>query len=132
MARVHTCEFCGKQLENRGGRPAKYCSATCRKKASRGDQQPVEAFRTLAAVEPIRPDVKPAGTGTALDFLIAQRDRLDRMLNECEPERAAALAKEYRETLREIEQVEEEQKLEASREPGAAARPRRSFDATSF
>lgn len=134
MAHVRRCEFCGKQLEHHdSGRPPKYCSAVCRKKASRGDQQPVNVFRALAPVEPIRPPAPPAaaGDGSRLEFLIKQRDRLDRMLNECAPERAAALAKEFRDTLREIDELNELAKKEQRRGDRVSA-GHRSFEASSI
>lgn len=98
---LRKCAACGECLPAGATARARFCSATCRKRASRskgGDTVP------LALVPPAdaTPDDVPM---SRLDALERAAARLVRLLDESDPRSAAALNKEYRETLRELESL---------------------------
>lgn len=126
--RPTTCEHCGGPLPApRGTRPARFCSATCR---SRAHRDRVKADRpALAAVPDAGPAVvaappapavvqlvPPPSPPEALDHVAELRAhlvRLDALMNICPAEKAASLAKEYRETLRELAALDAAAQAEA-------------------
>lgn len=98
---LRKCAVCGESLPAGSTARAKFCSATCRKRAS----------RTRAdgpALQLVSKMPKSTGTrATRLEALEAAAERLVRLLDEADPRSAAALNKEYRETLREVEALRE-------------------------
>lgn len=101
---LRKCEPCGGNLPAGATARAKFCSATCRKRASRARQSstPSPMLKLVATPVPT-----PIETTSRLEALEATAARLDRLLDESDPRSAAPLNKEYRETLREIESLRE-------------------------
>ena len=97
---LRKCAACGECLPAGATARARFCSATCRKRASRSKPTPTP----LALVPPAdaTPDDVPM---SRLDALERTAARLNRLLDESDPRSAAALNKEYRETLRELESL---------------------------
>ena len=117
---LRTCAACGKSLPAGATARAKFCSATCRQRGHRGTEVPLSIVppQSSEAVDVTR------HAGDRLSALEAAVARLDRLLDESDPRSAAALNKEYRETLRELESVRAETLTEAAGDrAGARRRP---------
>lgn len=129
---LRKCAACPNDLPASATARAKFCSATCRTRSHRAGGSPL----SLVAPDPERPvESSPPTTLTPrppsrLASLEAAAKRLDGLLDQADPRTAAALNKEYRETLREIEA------LSASGQEGQGAgshsRARRPFDASAI
>ena len=122
---LRKCGSCGGDLPAGSTARAKFCSATCRKRANRaaGD------LPALTLVPPSAPAESPATT-SRLDALEAAASRLDRLLEESDPRSAAALNREYRETLRELDALRAaEAPAEGHGRTGGSYRP---FDASAI
>lgn len=118
---LRKCAACGSDLPAGSTARAKYCSATCRKRASRST--PDAPKLTL-----VPPKADPAPT-SRLAALEATAARLDRLLDEADPRSAAALNKEYRDTLRELESLRDVAD-EGGRGHGPTGGNRRPFNAS--
>lgn len=130
---LRKCAACGGDLSAGVTSRAKYCSATCRSRAHRAGDAPLslvpngttgadpadEAPRTLIPRPPSR-----------LASLEAAAKRLDGLLDQADPRSAAALNKEYRETLREIEALSASD--QGGQGAGSHGRTRRPFDASAI
>lgn len=95
------CERCGVAFTRRS-KAQRFCSATCRKMAHKQRKQDAGAGAPLP----------PSGLAAAVaagrrDALTALRDHLALALEQAAPERAAPLAKELREVLRELDALAE-------------------------
>lgn len=155
MSRRLTCAHCGKPLPPyRTGRPRQYCSSTCRLRAFYGRAAVPEppTAPVLFAVEPLAADVEPAPDSPAqpwargvprpgpaphsdsrLDSLLWLRDLLDWQLDRVDPDHAAPLHRQFRETLREIEELQLEQaELARATEASMRTGPRRIFNPGAF
>lgn len=95
---LRKCTSCGSDLPAGSTARARFCSATCRKRASRAKGE----APTLKLVPPAQPSDQ-AEPATRLEALEATATRLDKLLDQADPRSAAALNKEYRETLRELD-----------------------------
>lgn len=119
---LRKCASCGNDLPASSTARAQFCSATCRKRASRA-----KAEAPALSLVPL-----PASIGappvTRLEALEATAARLDRLLDEADPRSAAALNKEYRDTLRELESLREAAD-EGGRGHGPTGGNRRPFNA---
>ena len=102
---LRACAACGTNLPAGATARAKFCSATCRQRGHRGTEAPLSIVRHEATEDA---SDTPAKDGSRLSALEAAVARLDRLLDESDPRSAAALNKEYRETLRELESVRAE------------------------
>ena len=122
---LRTCAACGRDLPAGATARAKYCSATCRQRGHRGAEAPLSIVRPEPA--PSAPSAPPSSRLAALEAAVA---RLDRLLDESDPRSAAALNKEYRETLRELEAVRAETRTGDAGD--RAAGRRRPFDAAAI
>ena len=118
---LRKCAACGGDLSAGSTARAKFCSATCRKRASRA--KPDAPKLTL-----VPPKTDPAPPTSRLEALEATAARLDRLLDESDPRSAAALNKEYRETLRELDALRAEEAPEETH--GRTSGNRRSFSAS--
>jgi len=116
---LRTCAACGTNLPAGATARAKFCSPTCRQRSHRGAEAPLSIVRADQAAP-----AEPVKDGSRLSALEAAVARLDRLLDESDPRSAAALNKEYRETLRELESVRSETQTEgAGVRAGARRRP---------
>lgn len=130
---LRKCAACGGDLPAGSTARAKYCSSTCRQRGHRGGEAPLSLV-PASAPEPEPADETPRTLTprppSRLASLQAAATRLDGLLDQADPRTAAALNKEYRETLREIEA------LSASGQEGQGAgshgRARRPFDASAI
>ncbi len=122
---LRKCASCGNSLPAGSTARAKFCSATCRKRASRAKEGTPKL--TLVPTPPAS-ESDPAQV-SRLDALELAAARLVRLLDESDPRSAAALNKEYRETLRELDALRE-----AAATPegghGRTSGNRRSFDSS--
>ena len=103
---LRKCAACGSDLPAGATARAKFCSATCRQRGHRG----AEASLSIVRPDAIEPGTAPesAAPSTRLTALEDAAARLNRLLDESDPRSAAALNKEYRETLRELESLRAE------------------------
>ena len=95
---LRKCASCGGDLPAGATSRAKFCSSTCRLRAHRAKAS--TPAPSLALVRQSDPVEAPTSQLAALESAAA---RLVRLLDEADPRTGAALNKEYRETLREIE-----------------------------
>lgn len=120
---LRKCASCGGDLAAGSTARAKFCSATCRKRASRaGADSP-----TLSIVPPAPPEDKSPPLISRIEALESAAARLNRLLDESDPRSAANLNKEYRETLRELDTLREAAAPKGGHERTDGAR--RPFDA---
>lgn len=122
---LRKCASCGGDLPAGATARAKFCSTTCRSRAHRAGDAPLSLVSPETSQPPTVLTPRPA---SRLASLQAAAERLDGLLDQADPRTAAALNKEYRETLREIEA------LSASGQEGQGAdrnRERRPFIASS-
>lgn len=118
---LRKCASCGGDLPAGATARAKFCSATCRKRASRsGHSDP-----PLKIVRDAEPTPEPRTRLAALELAAS---RLERLLDQSDPRSAAALNKEYRETLRELDSLRKETEDGGGR--GRSAGDRRPFNAS--
>lgn len=123
---LRKCASCGGDLPAGATARAKFCSVTCRSRAHRA-----QADAPLALVPSQEPqkttDAPPSSRLAALEAAVA---RLDRLLDEADPRSAAALNKEYRDSLRELDALRAEARTEgAGDRTGSRRRP---FDAAAI
>ena len=121
---LRKCASCGGDLPAGVTARAKFCSATCRKRASRAKAE----TPALKLVPPAAPPSDP-GQATRLEALESAASRLNRLLDEADPRSAAALNKEYRDTLRELESLRDAAD-EGGRGHGPTVGNRRPFNAS--
>lgn len=113
---LRQCASCGTNLPAGATARAKFCSATCRKRASRATEA---APLTLVSSAP-----SPSPThASRLEALESTAARLDRLLDMADPRSAAQLNREYRETLREVEALRAEAGQGGHERSGASRRP---------
>ena len=124
---LRKCASCGDSLPAGATARAKFCSPTCRKRASRAKGETPTLTLVLPAAQI---EGSPTANTSRLAALEAAAVRLDRLLDEADPRSASALNKEYRETLRELETLRgaETPKGEHDR----TDRSRRPFDASAI
>ncbi len=122
---LRKCASCGTSLPAGATARAKFCSATCRKRASRVKGE----TPALTLVPPVQPAESPEPT-TRLEALESAAARLVRLLDESDPRSAAVLNKEYRETLRELDTLRAAATPEG--EHGRTHGNRRPFDASAI
>lgn len=133
---LRKCAGCGGDLAAGSTARAKYCSPTCRQRGHRS------GGAALALVSPAAPSTPPAdgdtqgdddGKPASFDRVAALERatvRLEKLLGESDPRSAAALNKEYRETMRELDALRAE-----TQEVGSRARrdtAGRAFDASAI
>lgn len=109
------CALCGGAMPPPAGtgRPAKYCSPDCRRRANRGTPRILHAVADPPTETPPpadgpaddEPRSRP-GDGTRRDYLALMRDRLYALLAGCPADKIPPLSKELREVLREIETLD--------------------------
>lgn len=118
---LRKCSSCGANLPAGATARAKFCSATCRKRASRTKGE--------APATPLRlvPGSAPSTRRESLERAVV---RLEKLLDESDPRSAAALNKEYRDTLRELESLRDVAQSEGGR--GRSEGQRRPFNAAAI
>ena len=120
---LRKCGSCGGDLPAGATARAQFCSATCRKRANRA-----APAAPLALVTPQSTDGNLGDRPmTHLEALESAAIRLVKLLGEADPRSAAALNKEYRETLRELETLRGAKAMEG---PNAHQGTRRPFNAS--
>lgn len=121
---LRKCASCGANLPAGATARAKFCSATCRKRASRTkDETPATPLHLV-------PSSAPGAPSTRRESLERAVVRLEKLLDESDPRSAAALNKEYRDTLRELESLRDVSQSEGGR--GRSEGQRRPFNAAAI
>lgn len=128
---LRKCAACGRDLPAGATARAKFCSATCRQRGHRSTGEAVSL-----SIVPTETTPGPADDArvpsTRLAALEESAALLVALLKEADPRTGAALHKEYRETLRELESARAEAK---AAEGGARERTGgrgRSFNASAI
>ena len=127
---LRKCAACDGNLPAGATSRAKYCSAACRQRGHRSKVEPVAPLVLVPGVTKSKPaSAPPQHRLSALESAAA---RLDRLLDEADPRSAAALNKEYRETLRELEAVRAEAQASGGAGEQRGAGSRRAFSASAI
>ena len=108
---LRKCEQCGADLPAGATVRAKYCGARCRQRAYHDRKRGVPAAGRRILVVAELPAESPSGedSRSRLERLEAAAIRLDRLLDIADPRTAAALNKEYRDTLQQLEALRDAQ-----------------------
>ncbi|MDR0482795.1 MAG: hypothetical protein LBH13_06540 [Cellulomonadaceae bacterium] len=95
------------------GRPRKYCRDECKDQAKRGrvprpiaDVVPITAATGTSTTDGTKYSAPRNTDGTRRDYLTYLRNRLYSVFDNCPADKVAALSKEFRELLREIEAID--------------------------
>lgn len=123
---LRKCGSCGGSLPAGATARARFCSATCRKRANRAGGSPTP-LALVTTPEDTETDLPPM---THLEALESAAARLVTLLGEADPRSAAALNKEYRDTLRELESLRDVSQSEGGR--GRSEGQRRPFNAAAI
>ena len=129
---LRKCEQCGADLPAAATARAKYCGARCRQRAYHDRKRGVPAAGRGGLVVAQLPaeSADSEDARTLLEKLEATAARLDRLLDLADPRTAAALNKEYRDTLRELDALREAQADGVTR--GKQDKARRPFRLTAI
>ena len=124
---LRKCAGCGGDLPAGATSRAKFCSSTCRSRGYRGS-----ALSIVDATEPASEPEPASDVTTRLEALEEAAGVLRKLLSQSDPRSAAALSKEYRETLRELDSLRAEQQGVGASRDGGRTSERRPFNASAI
>ena len=129
---LRKCATCKGDLPAGATGRAKFCSTTCRTRAHKAKSKAPVPLTIVPRVESPPESAAPAPPSSRLDALESAVVRLVRLLDEADPRSAAALNKEYRETLRELETARAEAQASGGAGEQRGAGSRRAFSASAI
>ena len=123
---LRKCGSCGGNLPAGATARARFCSATCRKRANRSKD---EAPNLTLVTRPEDPEPDAQSIGTQIQELEASLAIVKRLLKEADPRSGAQLHKEYRDSLRELVALRAQAREDSGARTSGSRRP---FDASAI